>query len=139
MKARMLLGCIVGLAMVPMSLDVSRAQQPPAAPPFKATPLMKAPYTADPNKEVVILKVEWPANVSTPWHTHPGDEYATVLEGSLITQVDGAEPKTIAAGQSYHQAAGVVHMAKTGNQPATTINIFVVDKDKPMMVPRAGK
>jgi quercetin dioxygenase-like cupin family protein len=138
MTARALLACVVALAIVPMSLGVTRAQQP-AAPAAKATPLLKAPYTADPNKEVVIVRIEWPANVSTPWHTHPGDEYATVLEGAVITQVDGAEPKTVAAGQSYHQPAGTVHMARTGNQPAITINVFVVDKDKPMMQPRAAK
>ncbi|MBV9834247.1 MAG: cupin domain-containing protein [Alphaproteobacteria bacterium] len=138
MTTKTLLACIVALAITATGLEMSRAQQP-AAPAAKATPLMKAPFTADPNKEVVMLRVEWPANVSTPWHTHPGDEYATVLEGSLITQVEGAEPKTITAGQSYHQPTGIVHMARTGNQPAVTINVFVVDKDKPMMQPRAAK
>ena len=126
------------LSLTWTSIDGSRAQQPPA-PPFKVTPLSKAPLTTDPSKEVVMIKIEWPANAPTPWHTHPGDEYATVIEGSLITQVEGQEPRTIAAGQSYHQPAGVVHMAKTSNTPATTINVFVVERDKPLMLPQPGK
>ena len=131
------MACIVASAMW-AAVQGLQAQQPPA-PPFKATPLLKAPLTADSNKEVIVVKIEWPANASTPWHTHPGDEYATVLEGAVITQVDGQEPKTITAGQSYHQPAGVVHLAKTANGTATTINIFVLEKDKPLMQPQPGK
>jgi quercetin dioxygenase-like cupin family protein len=133
MTVRVLIACTLGAAFVAMTLEVSQAQQPPA-PPYKVTQLMKAPFTGDPNKETVMIKVEWPANVSTPWHTHPGDEYATVIEGSLISQRDGEEPKTFTAGQAYHHAPGVVHIAKT-DQPATTINVFVVEKGKPMLQP----
>lgn len=122
------------LAATLMSLEVSRAQEPPT-PPYKIIPLMKAPFTADLNKETIVTRIEWPANVSTPWHTHSGDEYGTVLEGSIITQVEGGEPKTVTAGQSYHNATGVVHIAKTGDQPATTINLFVVEKGKPLLQP----
>jgi quercetin dioxygenase-like cupin family protein len=57
------------------------------------------------------------------------------LEGSLISQREGEEPKTISAGQSYHHPPGVVHIAKTGGQPATTINVFVVEKGKPLLAP----
>jgi quercetin dioxygenase-like cupin family protein len=96
---------------------------------------MKAPFTPDPNKETVMIKVEFPANVSTPWHTHPGDEYGTVIAGSLITQRDGEGPKTVAVGESYHQAPGIVHIARTADQPATTINIFVVEKGQPLLQP----
>jgi quercetin dioxygenase-like cupin family protein len=129
MTARLLVAWTLGaaLAVTWLTLKGSDAQQPPA-PPYKVTPLVKAPFTADPNKETVMIRVDFPPNVSTPWHTHPGDEYGTVLEGTLISQREGEEAKTIAAGQSYHHAPGVVHIAKTGDQPATTINVFVIKK-----------
>jgi quercetin dioxygenase-like cupin family protein len=134
MRRRVLLTCGLGAAFAAMwvTLNAPQAQQPPVLP-YKVTPLLTAPFT--PNRETVFVRIDWPANVSTPWHTHPGEEYATVLEGSLISQREGEEPKTIAAGQSYHHPAGVVHVAKTGDQPATTINLFVVEKGKPLLVP----
>ena len=116
------------------SFNSSLAQQAPA-PPYKVTPLVSAPLSSDPSRETVVVRVDWPANVSTPWHTHPGDEYGTVLEGSLITQRESEEAKTVVAGQSYHHPAGVVHIARTGDQPATSINIFVVEKGKPFLAP----
>jgi hypothetical protein len=90
MRASALLAWTFGAALAAtwVGLEVSRAQQPPA-PPYKVIQLMKAPFTADPNKETVMIRVEWPPNVSTQWHTHPGDEYATVLEGSVISQIEG--------------------------------------------------
>jgi quercetin dioxygenase-like cupin family protein len=132
MRRTVLIASVVAAAVT--SLNPSLAQQPPA-PPYKVTPLVSAPLSADPSKETVVVRVDWPANVSTPWHTHPGDEYATVLEGTLITQREGEEAKTIGAGQSYNHPAGVVHVARTGDQPATSINIFVVEKGKPFLVP----
>jgi quercetin dioxygenase-like cupin family protein len=132
MRRTVLIAWVAAAAVT--TLNPSLAQQPPA-PPYKVTPLVSAPLTADPSKETVVVRVDWPANVSTPWHTHPGDEYATVLEGSLITQREGEEAKTVVAGQSYHHPAGVVHVAKTGDQPATSINVFVVEKGKPFLAP----
>jgi quercetin dioxygenase-like cupin family protein len=133
MMRRTVLIAWVAVAAV-TTLNPSLAQQPPA-PPYKITPLVSAPLTADPSKETVVVRVDWPANVSTPWHTHPGDEYATVLEGSLITQREGEEAKAVGAGQSYHHPASVVHIARTGDQPATSINVFVVEKGKPFLAP----
>jgi quercetin dioxygenase-like cupin family protein len=132
MRRTVLISLVAAAAVT--TLNPSLAQQPPA-PPYKVTPLVSAPLTADPSRETVVVRVDWPANVSTPWHTHPGDEYATVLEGSLVTQREGEEAKTLVAGQSYHHPAGVVHVAKTGDQPATSINVFVVEKGKPFLAP----
>ena len=116
-------------------VGMSRAQQPPAAQQPKFTPIAKAPFTADATKETVIIRADWPANFSSAWHTHPGDEYGVVLEGSIISQIEGQEPKTITVGQSYHNPAGVVHIAKTGEQPAASIHVFVLEKGKPLMQP----
>jgi quercetin dioxygenase-like cupin family protein len=136
MTARLLMAWTLGAALAVswMILDRSEAQQPPA-PPYKITPMLKAPLTGDANKETIVIRVDFPPNVSTPWHTHAGDEYGTVLEGTLVSQREGEESRKITAGQSYHHPAGVVHIAKTGDQPAKTINVFVVEKGKPLLQP----
>src|SRR5215208_3407965 len=136
MRARVLFAWILGAALSAASgnPDVSWAQQQPTmTPPYKVTPLLKDSVTGEPNKETI--RVDWPPNVSTGRHTHPGDEYGTVLEGSVISQDEGGEWKTYSAGESYHKITGVVHETKTGDQPAKTINVFVVEKGKPLVQP----
>ena len=138
MRARVLTAWIIGAALgtAVASPDLSRAQQQPTmSPPYKVIPLLRDSVTGDPNKEAVMIRVEWPPNVSTGRHTHPGDEYGTVLEGSVISQDEGGEWKTYSAGQSYHKVTDVIHETKTGHQPAKTINIFVVEKGKPLVQP----
>jgi quercetin dioxygenase-like cupin family protein len=135
MRARVLiaLGGVVAASL--MNLHVL-AQQPAApTPPYKVTPLLKSPVTGDNNKETVMIRVDWPPNVSTGRHTHPGDEYGTVLEGAVISQDEGGDWKTYSAGESYYKASGVVHETKSGDQPAKTLNVFVVEKGKPMVQP----
>ena len=123
-------GLIATAAVVPGS-----AQQPALAPPYKVTPLLKSTVSGDLAKESIIIGVEWPPNVTTGRHSHPGDEYATVTEGELLTRADGGEWRTIAAGQAYHQPAGVVHETKTGGKPAKSIGVLVVEKGKPLVMP----
>jgi quercetin dioxygenase-like cupin family protein len=136
MKARSLIAFALGGALAAtLGLNVLAQQTPALAPPYKVTPLLKGPVTGDPNKETVMIRVHWPPNVSTGRHTHPGDEYGTVLEGTLISQDEGGEWKTYNAGESYHKVTGVVHETKSGDQPAKSLNVFVVEKGKPMVQP----
>ena len=136
MKARSLIAFALGGALAAtLGLHVLAQQTPALAPPYKVTPLLKGPVTGDPNKETVMIRVDWPPNVSTGRHTHPGDEYGTVLEGTLISQDEGGEWKTYNAGESYHKVPGVVHETKSVDQPAKSLNVFVVEKGKPMVQP----
>ncbi|MDA9506336.1 hypothetical protein XI09_17195 [Bradyrhizobium sp. CCBAU 11386] len=112
---------------------ISGAQETPK---LKVTPLQKEPLTGQPDKEVISLIVEWPPGAGTGLHTHPGDEYTTVLEGEVIGRKEGSEAKTYAAGQSYHNEPGVVHEANNkASAPAKTFNVFVVEKGKPVTEP----
>lgn len=112
---------------------VARAQE---APKLKLTPLQKEALTGQPDKEVVTVIVEWPPGSGTGLHTHPGDEYTTVLEGEVVGRKEGGEAKVYSAGQSYHNEPGVVHEATNkGSAPAKTFNVFVVEKGKPVTEP----
>ena len=112
---------------------VASAQE---APKLKATPLQKEPLTEQSDKEVITAIVEWPPGAGTGLHTHPGDEYTTVLEGEIVGRKEGAEAKTYSAGQSYHNEPGVIHEANNkGSAPAKTFNVFVIEKGKPLTEP----
>jgi quercetin dioxygenase-like cupin family protein len=106
------------------------------SPKMKVTPLQREALTGQPEKEVVTVLIEWPPGAGTGLHTHPGDEYTTVLEGEFVGRRDGAESKTYTAGQSYHNEPGVVHEGTNkGNVAAQTFNVFVIDKGKPITQP----
>ena len=112
----------------------ANAQQQAAAP--KVTPLLKESLTGQPDKEVIMVLIEWPPGFDTGRHTHPGDEYATILEGTVTGQKENAEAKTYSAGESYHNEAGVVHTAKNAtNQTVKSVSVFVVEKGKPLIQP----
>jgi quercetin dioxygenase-like cupin family protein len=110
------------------------AQQ--AQPPKVTTLVSEAPVTGVPDKVFTLITADWPPGVTTGRHTHPGDEYGTVVEGTLATRQEGGEWKTVTAGQSYYVPAGVVHETRNeGNTPAKSYNGFIVEKGKPRATP----
>jgi quercetin dioxygenase-like cupin family protein len=106
------------------------------APGITAKPLLHTNVSGDGTKEAVILSIEFAPGSTTGRHTHPGDEYATVLEGSLELRIEGQEPRRVQAGEAYHNARGIVHETRNaGTVPARTIATFIVDKGKPITEP----
>jgi len=99
-------------------------------------PLLRTTLSGDDAKETVIAAVEFAPGATTGRHTHPGDEYATVLEGTLELRVQGQPPRRVAAGQAYHNARGLVHeTANVGGGPAKAVSTFVLDKGQPLSIP----
>jgi quercetin dioxygenase-like cupin family protein len=122
------------------ALHAQQAPLPTITPPAnapKVTPLVAdAQVTGIPDKVFVLLTADWAPGVTTGRRTHPGDEYGSVAEGTLVTRQDGGEWKTVAAGQSYYVPANIVHETKNiGDKPAKSYNAFVVEKGKPRATP----
>ena len=138
---RRLIG-FIALALF-LGLAPAQAQQPQLPtitppPGVKATPLVTdAEVTGVPGKVFVLLTAEFAPNGGTTGrHMHPGDEYGTVVEGTIVTQQAGGEWKTVNTGQSYYVPAWVVHETKnTGDKPARTYNAFIIEKGKPRVIP----
>jgi quercetin dioxygenase-like cupin family protein len=85
-------------------------------------------------REVIQARVEIDPGVTSPRHTHPGEEIIYVLEGSLEYQVEGKPPVTLKAGDVLFIPAGTIHAAKnvgTGN--AAELATYVVEKGKPLV------
>jgi quercetin dioxygenase-like cupin family protein len=94
------------------------------------------PVSGVPDKVFTLITAEWAPGADTGRHTHPGDEYGTVVEGTLLTRVEGGEWKTVEAGQSYYIPAGVVHETKnTGDKTARSYNGYILEKGKPRATP----
>lgn len=98
-----------------------------------ATVLLRTSLSDDESRESVIVDGIIDHKCSTGWHTHPGDEYATVLEGTLELRAKGKEIRTVQAGEAYHNPRGLVHeTVNVGEGNARLAITFVVDKGKPL-------
>lgn len=107
-----------------------------AAPRFVVTPLLRTQLGADPSLEVVVVHGEFAPGASTGRHTHPGDEYAYVIEGTLELLVDGREPRRVNAGEAYHNPRGVVHETRNGGERVARVaSTFIVDRGPPLLQP----
>ena len=92
----------------------------------------QTPVTGVPDKVFMLLTTDFPPGVGTGRHTHPGDEYGTLMEGAVMTRQDGGEWKTVSTGESYYVPANIIHETKNvGTVPAKAVNAFVLEKGKP--------
>src|ERR687893_1309097 len=86
-------------------------------------------------REVIQVRVDFAPGASFGMHTHPGEEVAYVLEGSLEYQFEGKPPVTLKAGDSLFIPAGTPHAARNvGSLNATELATYLVDKGKPLVV-----
>lgn len=95
--------------------------------------LLKTTLSDDPTKEGIMMSIEFPPGSSTGRHTHPGDEYAFVLQGTLELSVEGRETRRLSPGDVWHTPRDIVHENRNvGDTPARVVITFVVDKGKPV-------
>ena len=88
-------------------------------------------------KEGVLYMAELAPGAVAGKHTHPGPEFAYVLEGALQLELEGQPPKTIKAGEAFHNPTKIVHDAKNpGTTGATKVLVFMlIDKGQPLATP----
>jgi quercetin dioxygenase-like cupin family protein len=126
----MKLSIVIALSLL-LACSASQAQQPMP----KISPIMQEPITGQPDKEFVLLSIEWPPDSVGPLHTHPGDEYGFVVRGVYAVRELNGQWKTYTAGQGFHLPAGVVHEDKNMTVNTSTIHAYVVQKGKTLIQP----
>lgn len=113
------------------------AQTPAPAP---ANPNVTVYYTTpldkDPSRVVRLQSVTFPPKEGNNFHRHPGDQWTAIQEGEITLLIQGEAPKTLKAGESFYIPRGTVHRNQNlTDKPARTIELNVVDKDKPLLEP----
>jgi len=135
MISRRSVGLVVGSSSLcsPILLAArSRAQMSG----FVAKPLILSTVERDESKEAAMLAITIAPGGSSGRHTHPGDCYGTVVEGTVELRVEGREPRRISAGEAWHNPRGVIHeLRNVGDAPVRVVNTLLVDKGKPRMQP----
>jgi quercetin dioxygenase-like cupin family protein len=86
-------------------------------------------------REVIQVRVDFAPGAAFGMHTHPGEEVAYVLEGSLEYQFEDKPPITLRVGDSLFIPAGTPHAARNvGSVNAAELATYLVDKGKPLVV-----
>ena len=116
---------LLTLLLLPLSTSGNADAQVAKA---KETPLMSKALPDVPGKEAVVETVVLSPGEVVPAHRHDADVFAYVLEGSMITQVEGGKPQTVHAGEAFYESPTDVHIASRNastTQPAKLLVFFV--------------
>lgn len=120
--------------LVGVATDGASAQDQP----IKRTELIRADVAHVAGKETVIYIADVMPGAEGARHTHYGDEFVYILDGSLTVTPDGKEPVTLKQGEVAHLApADGIHAAKNGStsEPAKVLVVLIVEKGKPLAEP----
>jgi quercetin dioxygenase-like cupin family protein len=102
-----------------------------------ATTLMTRELPDFPGKEGMVEVVDFgPGEVSQP-HRHNADLFVYVLEGSVVTQVEGQAPITVNAGGVFYESPTDIHTVSrnaSATQPAKLLVFYVKVKGAPPTV-----
>jgi len=103
----------------------------------KVTRLMTKDLPDVPGKEGMVETVDFaPGEVSQP-HRHNADLFVYVLEGSVITQVEGGSLQTVDAGGVFYESPTDVHIVSRNaseTEPAKLLVFYVKAKGTPPTV-----
>jgi quercetin dioxygenase-like cupin family protein len=76
-----------------------------------------------------------PPGATVPAHSHPGEEFAYVIEGSAVHVEEGKPDLDVAAGQSFVIPPNAVHAPRGGPEGARAIVFRVHRKGQPERIP----
>jgi quercetin dioxygenase-like cupin family protein len=94
----------ISLLLLCLMTSTVAAQQP------NVVPLMSKDLTGNPEKEVVMITVDYPPGGSSPVHRHNAQAFVYMLEGSLVMQVKGGKKVTLTPGQTFYEGPDDVHV-----------------------------
>ena len=129
------MACAVSVALMLAAFVSLRAQQPPQQTGFKRTVVQQGDLSA-PGREVVQAIAELQPGGQSGRHTHPGEEVAYILEGTVELEMQGKPAVSKKAGDAFLIPAGTAHNAKnTGKTVAKVLGTYIVEKGKPLATP----
>jgi len=120
------------IAILALMLAAGAAAQQPG---FSRTVLQRGDIST-PNHEVVTAIAEFQPGATVGMHTHPGEEAAYVLEGTILLEQQGKPAVTLKAGETFLIPSGTPHNATNkGTARARVLANYIVEKGKPLAMP----
>jgi quercetin dioxygenase-like cupin family protein len=100
--------------------------------PVTRTVLLKHDLRAQ-GQEGVMALVEIPPGEREGRHSHPGELFVYVIEGTATFDAEGKPTATYRAGESFFVEPGKIHEAiNNGTAPLKAVSVVVIDKGKPL-------
>jgi quercetin dioxygenase-like cupin family protein len=127
---------IAVLAIAAM-LQTTRAELEAAPPASEGVVhlVMSQTLPSQPGTDVTVITVDYPPGGSTPPHEHPGYTYAYVLQGAVVSQLDGQKPVTYKAGEMWTEMPREDHMVSKNesvSKPARLLVFFLAPHGAPL-------
>ena len=124
-------GILISGAAVMAIIAVCSAQKPGAN--FIELQRRDIPGTG---REGVTTVAEIPPGATSARHSHPGEDFGYLIEGTIVLMVDGKPPITVRAGEVFFTERGQIHNARNiGTTTARAVDTYVIDKGKPGITP----
>ena len=81
------------------------------------------------------LTVEMPPGVRAPLHHHDGWQFIYVLEGAVVSQMDGEPAARYEQGDAWYEGRGQRHVlfANDGERPAKVLVFFLTEPGTPVL------
>ncbi len=121
----------LGIAVGVLGTQVLNAQQ-------ENTVLLKTELAGIEGKEgTMSIHPELAPGAASGKHTHPGDQFVYILEGSGTLEVEGKSPVSLEPGVTYHVAPQQVHEVKNASDtaPLKGLGVLIAEKGQPLVVP----
>jgi quercetin dioxygenase-like cupin family protein len=138
MRKSMLAVAIIAAAGTVATTASAQAPAPAQAtgPAFSAR-FFTTPLDKDPSRNVQLqMQLHLPNRPGNGFHTHNGDQWEAVIEGEITFTVRGEPSRVLKTGEFVYIPRGTVHRNENkSSQPTRTIELLIMDKDKPQNTP----
>jgi quercetin dioxygenase-like cupin family protein len=138
MRRSMLAAAIIAVAGTIATTASAQAPAPAQAtgPAFSAR-FFTTPLDKDPSRNVQLqMQLHLPNRPGNGFHTHNGDQWEAVIEGEITFTVRGEPSRVLRTGEFVYIPRGTVHRNENkSSQPTRTIELLIMDKDKPQNTP----
>ncbi|MCX5762524.1 MAG: cupin domain-containing protein [Gemmatimonadetes bacterium] len=124
------------LALTTGTLGAQQGAAPAAAPPALTRTVLVQKTLSAPGRDGVLVRAELVAGGSSVRHTHPGEEFGYVLDGTVSFDLAGQPTQLLKAGDSFFIPPNTPHIAhNTGTTPVKLISTYIVETGKPLSTP----
>jgi quercetin dioxygenase-like cupin family protein len=130
---------MLAIAVLAGTFATAASAQTPSSPsgPAFSKRFFTTPLEKDPSRVVQMqMQLHLPNRPGNGFHTHNGDQWEAVIEGEITYTVKGQPPRVLKVGDSVYIPRGTIHRNENkSDAPARTVELLIMDKDKPQNNP----